>query len=299
MSLLVVGSLALDDIEAPAGSVRGVLGGAACYFSVASSYFVPVRAVGVVGGDFPAEHLNYLASRGVDIDGITRAEGATFRWGGRYHASLNDRDTLFTELGVFEGFEPELPERYRDSRYVFLANIHPVLQLRVLEQAKTPVFSAMDTMNFWINGSPEELRRVLAAVDGLLINDEEARQLTGEANLVRAAECIHALGPRTVIIKRGEHGALLFTEETIFAAPAFPLREVQDPTGAGDSFAGGFMGSLARDGEVETETLRRAMVYGSVMASFCVERFSLDRFRELEAPEIEARFADFRALTHF
>jgi sugar/nucleoside kinase (ribokinase family) len=231
------------------------LGGAACYFAVASSYFAPVRAVGV--------------------------------------------DTLFTDLGVFERFEPDLPAAYRNSRFVFLANIHPSLQRRVLEQAEAPIFSAMDTMNFWIEGTPGELRRVLSRVDGLVINDEEARQLTGDGNLVLAAETIRRLGPRIVIIKRGEHGALLFEGEAIFAAPAFPLREVQDPTGAGDSFAGGFMGSLTRAGEINGETLRRAVIYGSVMASFCVERFSLDRFRDLKPAEIEDRFEEFRKLTRF
>ncbi len=299
MSLLVVGSVALDDIETPSGSVKGVLGGAASYFAAASSYFVGVRAVGVVGHDFPSEHLEFLASRGVDIDGIYRADGSTFRWGGRYLQNVNQRETLFTELGVFENFEPELPPSYRDSPYVFLANIHPSLQLRVLEQARAPVFTAMDTMNFWIERTPVELREVLARVEGLIINDEEACQLTGERNLVLAAEAIHALGPRTVIIKRGENGALLFEAGVVFAAPAFPLREVRDPTGAGDSFAGGFMGALARDGRVDASSLRRAMIYGSVMASFCVERFSLDRFRELGSEEIERRFEAFRALTRF
>lgn len=299
MSLLVVGSVALDDIETPSGSVKGVMGGAASYFAAASSHFVGVRVVGVVGHDFPSEHLEFLASRGVDIDGIYRADGSTFRWGGRYLQNVNQRETLFTELGVFENFEPELPASYRDSPYVFLANIHPSLQLRVLEQARAPVFTAMDTMNFWIEGTPAELREVLARVEGLIINDEEACQLTGERNLVLAAEAIHALGPRTVIIKRGENGALLFEGGVIFTAPAFPLREVRDPTGAGDSFAGGFMGALARDGRADVSSLRRAMIYGSVMASFCVERFSLDRFRGLGSEEIERRFEAFRALTRF
>ncbi len=299
MSLLVVGSVALDDIEAPAGKVQGVLGGAACYFALASSYFLGVRAVGVVGDDFPSEHLEFLRSRGVDTEGIYRSPGSTFRWGGRYQENLNQRDTLFTELGVFEGFEPELPSAYRDSRFVFLANIHPELQLRVLEQADAPVFAAMDTMNFWIEGTPKELRETLSRVDGLVINDEEAYQLTEETNLPRAAEAIRALGPRIVVIKRGEHGALLFEGDTIFAAPAFPLREVHDPTGAGDSFAGGFMGSLARDGKLDAECLRRAVIYGSVLASFCVERFGVERFRALELPEIEQRFEEFRALTRF
>ena len=299
MSVLVVGSVAFDDIETPTGRAKGVLGGAACYFSLAASYFAPVRAVGVVGSDFPDAHLDFLRAHGVDTQGIYRSEGSTFRWGGRYRESLNERDTLFTDLGVFDGFKPDLPEAYHDSEYVFLANIHPALQLRVLEQARAPRFTAMDTMDFWIEGTREELERTLGRVDGLVINDQEARQLTGERNLVRAVAAIRSLGPRTVIIKRGEHGALLFDQEGIFSAPAFPLREIQDPTGAGDSFAGGFVGALAREGKLDSAALRRAVIYGSVLASFCVECFGLDRFRELESPQIEERFAHFRALTTF
>ncbi len=299
MSVLVVGSVALDDVEAPGGQAKGVLGGAACYFAVAASYFADVRAVGVVGSDFPDEHLEFLRSRGIDTEGIYRAEGNTFRWGGRYHESLDDRDTLFTDLGVFEGFKPDLPEAYRDSEYVFLANIHPALQLRVLEQVREPRFVAMDTMDFWIEGTRDELEKTLARVDGIVIKDREARQLTREYNLVRAAAAIRELGPRLVIIKRGEHGALLFDEAGIFAAPAFPLDEVQDPTGAGDSFAGGLVGALAREGLFDPENLRRAVIYGSVLASFCVERFSLDRYRALAPSDIEQRFDEFRSLTRF
>ena len=298
-NVLVVGSVALDDIEAPTGSAKAVLGGAACYFAVASSFFVPVRAVGVAGTDFPQEHLDFLSARGIDIQGIHRADGPTFRWGGRYHASMNRRDTLFTELGVFENFEPKLPEAYRDSELVFLANIHPSLQLLVLEQTRSPRFVAMDTMNFWIEGTSRELHQTLARVDGLVINDEEAQQLTGESNLVRAAEKIRELGPTTVIIKRGEHGALLFDADGIFAAPAFPLREVRDPTGAGDSFAGGFMGALAGSDPEDPQCLRRAVIYGSALASFCVERFSLDRLRSLDRGEVDERFEEFRSLTSF
>lgn len=299
MSLLVVGSVALDDIEGPAGSAKNVLGGAASYFGVAASFFTPVRVVAVVGDDFPEEHLRFLASKGLDLAGLRRVTGRTFRWGARYRESLNERDTLFTELGVFEHFDPVIPPAYRDSEWVFLANIQPTLQRRVLEQTRAPRFSAMDTMNFWITGARAELEKTLAVVKGLVINDEEARQLTGEANLVRAADAIRALGPRVVIVKRGEHGALLFDEDGIFAAPAFPLREVRDPTGAGDAFAGGLMGALASDGSVDTDALRRAMIYGSVLASFCVERFSLDRLRALSRAEVDARFEDFRRLTRF
>ncbi|MFI5314169.1 MAG: PfkB family carbohydrate kinase [Myxococcota bacterium] len=299
MSLLVVGSVALDDIEAPAGSAKSVLGGAASYFGVAASFFTPVRVVAVVGDDFPQEHVAFLASRGLDLAGLQRVPGRTFRWGGRYRESLNERDTLFTELGVFEHFEPVIPLAYRDSEWVFLANIQPRLQRSVLEQTRAPRFSAMDTMNFWIAGARAELEKTLALVKGLVINDEEARQLTGEANLVRAADAIRALGPRVVIVKRGEHGALLFDDSGVFAAPAFPLREVRDPTGAGDTFAGGLMGALASGGELDGDSLRRAMIYGSVLASFCVERFSLDRLRELTRAEIDARFGEFRRLTRF
>jgi sugar/nucleoside kinase (ribokinase family) len=299
MSLLVVGSVALDDIEAPAGSAKGVLGGAASYFGVAASFFVPVRVVAVVGEDFPEEHVRFLASKGLDLAGLQRVPGRTFRWGGRYRASLNERDTLFTELGVFEHFDPKIPAAYRDSEWVFLANIQPTLQRRVLEQTRAPRFSAMDTMNFWITGARDELAKTLAVVKGLVINDEEARQLTGQSNLVRAADAIRELGPKVVIVKRGEHGALLFDDEGIFAAPAFPLREVRDPTGAGDTFAGGLMGALASTGRVDTDSLRRAMIYGSVLASFCVERFSLDRLRDLSRADIDARFEEFRRLTRF
>ena len=298
-AVLVVGSVALDDIESPAGSVKDVLGGAASHFAVAASYFAPVLAVGTVGHDFPEEHLEFLASRGIDVSGIARADGPTFRWGGRYHDDLNRRDTLFTELGVFADFDPQLPESHRDAEWVFLANIHPALQLRVLEQARAPRFTAMDSMNMWIETTRDDLLATLSRVDGLVINDEEAQQLTGEANLTRAAEAIRRLGPSTVVIKRGQHGALLFDAAGVFAAPAFPLREVRDPTGAGDSFAGGLMGALARAGAVNAEALRRAVIYGSVLASFCVERFSLDRYRDLTGDEIESRFEQFRALTRF
>ncbi len=299
MSVLVVGSVALDDVEAPAGHVKGVLGGAASYFAVTARYFAPVRVVAVIGSDFPAEHVEWLSSRDIDLEGLSRADGPTFRWGGRYLDSLNERETLFTELGVFEGFRPELPRAYRESDFVFLANIHPALQSNVLSQAEGVRFSAMDTMNFWIDTTPEDLARTLSLVDGLLINDEEARQLTGVRNLVQAAGAIRNLGPSTVVIKRGEHGALLFDDEGIFAAPAFPLHDVQDPTGAGDSFAGGFVGALAREGLSAPDGFRRAVIYGSTMASFCVERFSLDRFRDLEMDEVESRYEAFCRLTRF
>jgi sugar/nucleoside kinase (ribokinase family) len=299
MSLLVVGSVAFDDIETAAGSAKSVLGGAASYVGIAASYFTKPRLVAVVGEDFPQQHLDFLGSRGLDLSGVQRAAGRTFRWGGRYSANFAERETLFTELGVFQEFDPRIPPAYRDSDWVFLANIQPQLQRGVLEQAKAPRFSAMDTMNFWIAGERDELAKTLACVGGLIINDEEARQLTGESNLVLAAEKIREMGPRVVIVKRGENGALLFDSEGIFSAPAFPLREVHDPTGAGDSFAGGFMGSLAESGGLGPDALRRAVIYGSTLASFCVERFGLERFRDLSRAQVDARFEEFRRLTRF
>jgi sugar/nucleoside kinase (ribokinase family) len=297
--VLVVGSIALDDIETASGAVHGVLGGAASYFAIAASYLAPVAAVGVVGRDFPREHLDFLASRGVDTAGVEVRDGKSFRWGGRYSAALDRRDTLFTELGVFDGWEPRLAPPQREAPFVFLANIHPAIQRRVREQVRAPRFAAMDSMNFWIERTRDDLARTLACVHGLVINDEEARQLTGESNLVRAARAIRDMGPEVVVVKRGEHGALLFDAAGIFAAPAFPLRDVVDPTGAGDSFAGGLMAALAADGASGPESLRRAVIYGSVMASFCVERFGLARFETLARPEVDQRFADFRALTRF
>jgi sugar/nucleoside kinase (ribokinase family) len=297
--VLVVGSIALDDIETAAGGARGVLGGAASYFAVAARYFAPVAAVGVVGRDFPPEHKSFLAARGIDLTGVEVREGKTFRWGGRYSAAFDRRETLFTELGVFDGWEPALSPAQRESRFVFLANIHPAIQGRVREQVRAPDFSAMDSMNFWIERTRDELAKTLARVHGLVINDEEARQLTGESNLVRAALAIRDLGPGVVIVKRGDSGALLFDDVGIFAAPAFPLHEVNDPTGAGDSFAGGLMGALAADGSAGPEALRRAVIYGSVMASFCVERFGLARFETLSRADVDRRFSDFRALTRF
>jgi sugar/nucleoside kinase (ribokinase family) len=277
-----------------------VLGGAASFFSVAASFLTtPVRLVAVVGEDFPEEHLDWIRGRGVDLDGIERAAGKTFFWRGRYSDNLAQRTTLDTQLGVFEHFRPRLPESYRDAEFVFLANIHPALQLDVLEQVRKPRLVACDTMNFWIERTPKELRRTLERVNLLVINDEEARQLAGEHNLVRAAKAVLRMGPTSVIVKRGDSGALLFQEHGVFAAPAFPLEDVVDPTGAGDSFAGGFMGYLARVGRVGPDEIRQAMIYGSVLASFSVEDFSLDRFRRLNAADVYARFRAFKQLTHF
>ena len=297
--LVVVGSVALDSVEANGTVHDDVLGGSASFFSTAASYFAPVKLVAVVGEDMPEQHLTFLASRGVDLAGLERARGKTFRWKGRYSDDLGSRTTLDTQLNVFADFRPKLPEAWRDGELLFLGNIHPSLQLDVLTQVKKPRLVAMDTMNFWIEGEPAALARVLERVDLLVINDEEARLLSKEHNLPRAARAIRAMGPKTVIVKRGESGALLFHEHGVFAAPAYPLERVVDPTGAGDTFAGGFMGYLARVRDIGPQAVRRAMFYGSVMASFCVEDYSLDRLRGLSEGEIEGRYRAFRDLTHF
>ena len=300
MSLRVVGSVALDSVETPFGRKEDILGGSATYFSTSASFFTPARVVAVVGEDFPEQHLNFLRGRGIDLEGLTRESGRTFRWKGRYGYELNEAQTLDTQLNVFQAFSPKLPESYRDTPYVFLGNIHPELQSQVLDQVRAPKLVAADTMNFWINGSKPALLKTLKRVNLLFVNDAEARQLAGEHNVVKAARAILGMGPQRVVIKRGEYGALLFDREHIFACPAFPLAEVFDPTGAGDTFAGGFMGALATSpGGPDEAVLRRAMVMGSVMASFTVEKFSLERLREVTRPEIHARFAEFRKLTHF
>jgi sugar/nucleoside kinase (ribokinase family) len=297
--LVVVGSVAFDTIETRGVRKEMVLGGSASFFSVAASYFAPVRLVAVVGDDFPQAHIDFFRQRGVQCDGLSRAHGKTFHWSGRYSDDLASRTSLDTQLGVFADFKPHLPEVWRDGELLFLGNIHPTLQLDVLSQVRRPRLVAMDTMNFWIEREPEALRKVLGKVDLLLINDEEARQLAGQHNLPRAARAIRAMGPKTLIVKRGDSGAFLFHEHGVFAAPAYPLEEVVDPTGAGDTFAGGFMGYLARVRDLGPQSVRRAMFYGSVMASFCVEAFSLDRLRELTTGEIEGRYRAFRDLTHF
>jgi sugar/nucleoside kinase (ribokinase family) len=297
--LVVVGSVALDSVEANGAIHDDVLGGSGSFFTVAASYFAPPKLVAVVGDDFPGEHLEFLATRGIDLGGLEKKPGKTFRWKGRYSVDLASRTTLDTQLNVFADFKPKLPEKWRDGEFLFLGNIHPALQLDVLEQVKKPRMVAMDTMNFWIEGEPQALAKVLERVDLLVINDEEARQLSREHNLPRAARTIRAMGPKTIIVKRGDSGALLFHEHGVFAAPAYPLEAVVDPTGAGDTFAGGFMGYLARVRDLGPQAVRRAMFYGSVMASFCVEDYSLDRLRDLSDGEIEGRFRAFRDLTHF
>jgi len=301
MSILVVGSVAYDTVETPFGKAERVLGGSASFFAVAASFFVPVNLVGVVGDDFGEEQLKAFRGRDIDLEGLERVAGQTFHWAGKYSYDLNARETIFTHLNVFEAFKPKIPARYRRSEHVFLGNIDPVLQRDVLDQVERPKLVACDTMNFWISGQPEELRKTLSRVDVLLINDAEARQLTGEWNMVKAARAIRALGPRVLVVKKGEHGVLMFTEDAAFAAPAYPLEEVFDPTGAGDTFAGGFLGYLASQaGEaLEAGALRRAVIMGSTLASFCVEAFSLDRLRTLTRPEIDARYRLFKRLTHF
>ena len=299
MSLLVVGSVAFDTVETHAGRREGVLGGSATFFSTAASFFTPVRLVAVVGEDFPERHVEELEARGVDTAGLQRQPGQTFRWEGRYD-DLNEATTLDTQLNVFEQFQPELPAGFERSDYVFLANIDPVLQGQVLDQIRAPRLVALDTMNFWIEdiipGKRAALEAVVARVDLLFINDKEAELLSGEDNVVKAAQKIKEMGPSTVVIKRGEFGALMFSEDGIFAVPAMPLQRVVDPTGAGDSFAGGFMGFLAASGRVDAEGIRRAAVAGSVTASFAVEDFSLDRLKALDKGQIAERYQAFRDL---
>ncbi len=299
MSLLVVGSVAFDSVKTPFGEVEEALGGSATYFSLASGFFNDVQMVAVVGDDFPEEEIAFLNTRNVDTGGLQRVPGKTFRWKGAYTYELNEAQTLDTQLNVFEHFSPQIPDAYRDARFVFLGNIDPELQLLVLRQVREPQFVGLDTMNFWIERKKEALLAVLKHVDVLTINDGEARQLTGEVNLVKAARQILSQGPKILIIKRGEYGVLMFNGTRIFTAPAYPLEVVFDPTGAGDSFAGGMMGYLSNVQTINDETLRRAIVFGSVMASFNVEDFSMNRLRKLTYGEIEQRFKMFKALTDF
>ena len=301
MSLLVVGSMAFDSIKSPFGEVERVIGGSATYFSLAASYLTPVRLVSVVGRDFPKGTLDMLSARGIDLQGLKVAEGVTFHWKGYYEYDLNVAHTVKTDLNVFENFAPVLPASYRESRYVFLGNIDPRLQLDILAQVREPKIVALDTMNFWIGKSPQLLREVIRSVDIVVINEAEIRELTGEFNLVKAARKLMRMGPGRVVIKRGEYGVLHLSDGEIFAAPAYPLETIFDPTGAGDSFAGGFMGYLAsRDGTALTEMdYRLATIYGSAIASFTVEAFSTERLQGLSREEIDSRLAAFRALTEF
>lgn len=299
MSLLVVGSVAFDSVKTPFGEVAEALGGSATFFSTSASYFTKVSLVAVVGNDFPEKHILLLKGRGIDLKGLQKVEGKTFRWKGEYGFALNEAKTLDTQLNVFQTFKPEIPDSYRDSKVVFLANIDPDLQSDVLDQVKDPLWVGCDTMNYWIEGKRASLLKILKRVDLLMINDGEARQLSGESNLVAAAARIHAMGPRILIIKRGEYGALMFNGKSVFAAPAFPLEKIFDPTGAGDSFAGGVMGYLSRHEKFSDSQLRKAIIYGSVMASYNVESFSLDRIKNLTEDEIISRYRKFKELTHF
>jgi sugar/nucleoside kinase (ribokinase family) len=299
VKIVVVGSVAFDNVETPFGKVENVLGGSATFFSVAASFFAPVSVVAVVGSDFPKSELEFLRSRGVDIEGIEVAAGRTFRWTGRYHEDMNLRDTLDLQLNVFADFQPKVPASYRDAEICFLSTIHPSLQKSVLAQVSGAKLVGADTMTHWIEGTRDELVELLGAVEVLTVNDEEARLLAGERNVVQAARKILALGPKSVLIKRGEYGVLHFSGDSVFAVPAFPLEQVFDPTGAGDVFAGGFIGALAKAGEFSPATVRRAIVYGSVMASFVVEDFSLNRLRRLTDDDVERRYRQFVALTEF
>ena len=299
MSVLVVGTVAFDSIETPFGSAERILGGSAAYFALGASFFTPVRVVGVVGQDFPEEHLELFLQRGVDLEGLQREKGETFHWRGRYHEDVNVRDTLELHLNVLAQFVPQLPDRYRDAEYVFLGNIDPLMQMEVLNQIRKMKLVACDTMDHWIRESPEDLRKVLRRIEMLVINDSEARLLSGYQNIVRAAREILKMGPKVVLIKRGEYGVLQFSDSSVFATPAYPLEEVFDPTGAGDSFAGGFLGQLARSQDSSQRGIRRAIVYGSVVASFTVEDFGVKRLAAASLAEIEERYQRFVQLTDF
>ncbi|MEW5852707.1 MAG: PfkB family carbohydrate kinase [Myxococcota bacterium] len=299
MTLLVVGSLAFDSVETPFGKREKVLGGSANYCAMAASLLTKVQVVGVVGEDFPHDHLDYLKTRGVDVEGVQRVPGKTFHWSGRYSFDLNEAHTLETHLNVFANFRPTLPAAYRRPEHVFLGNIDPELQSLVLDQIERPKLVAMDTMNYWITSKRAQLLEVAKRVDVLFVNDAEARQLSGEHNVVKAGAAIRKMGPKVVIIKRGEYGALMLEHGKAFFAPAFPLEDVFDPTGAGDTFAGGVMGSLDRWGGLGETTARQAMVMGGVMASFVVEDFSFDRVRKVSLEDLEERYAELRRFTTF
>jgi sugar/nucleoside kinase (ribokinase family) len=299
MSVLVVGSVALDSVETPFGRADDALGGSGTFFSASASHFTPVQLVGIVGSDYPVDKLQPLSTRGVDLAGLEHAEGKSFRWRGRYRHDLNSAETLETHLGVFSNFMPKIPEQFRSAPFVFLGNIDPRLQIDVLRQVKKPKLVACDTMNFWIESRRPELIELLKQVDIVTLNDGEARQLTEQANLVKAARWIMDMGPKHVIIKKGEHGAFLFSGKSIFFAPAYPLESVFDPTGAGDSFAGGFIGYLARTADLSEDNMRRAVIYGCAMGSFAVEKFSIERLMEINRDDINARVRELRTLVTF
>jgi sugar/nucleoside kinase (ribokinase family) len=299
MSVLVVGTVAFDSIETPFGAAERILGGSAAYFALGASFFTPVRIVGVIGDDFPEEYLDLFRDKGIDLEGLKRDKGDTFHWRGRYHEDVNVRDTLELHLNVLSSFVPQLPDAYRDAEYVFLGNIDPVMQMEVLHQIRQTRLVVCDTMDHWIKESAADLRRVLQRIEMLVINDSEARLLSGYSNIVRAARAILQMGPKVVLIKRGEYGVLQFSDSNVFATPAYPLEEVFDPTGAGDSFAGGFLGHMARTGDTSQRGIRRAIVYGSVVASFTVEDFGVKRLAASSLPQIEERYQRFVELTDF
>ncbi len=299
MSILVVGSIAIDTVETPSGSVQDSMGGSALYFSAAASFFSPVNLVGIVGNDFDFSRIEFLKTRGVDLEGLAVEEGQTFRWGGRYHRNMNNRDTLFTYLNVFKNFQPVIPEHYRDAKLIFLANIDPDLQLDVLDQVEQPELTVLDTMNFWISGKRDSLERLIRKVHVLILNDEELFELTNIPNIFESAQHLLQKGPRALVIKKGEHGAVLVTADQYFLAPAYPLPKVVDPTGAGDSFAGGFLGYLATCPEITDHQFRKAIIYGTVTASFTVEDFSFNRLRDITRDAIDRRVEELREMVRF
>ncbi len=299
MSLLITGSIALDSVKTPLEEHHDMLGGSASYAAVAASYFTPVNLVGIVGTDFPKQYIELFQAREINLDGLQIADGKTFRWSGEYEWDLNNRRTLSVALNVFETFQPNLPAEYRDAAFVFLANISPQLQLHVLAQVKKPKFIVADTMDLWIEITQPPLRELLKKIDGLVLNESEARHLMNETNLIKAGKALLKLGPKYVCIKKGEHGCLLFAKDFFFSAPAYPLEDIHDPTGAGDCFAGAFTGYLAKAGTVNHDSLRRAVIYGSVLASYNVEAFSLGRLQELTAADIESRYEEFKRLSQF
>lgn len=298
-SILVVGSVALDTIETPFGRADSIVGGSAVYFSAAASLFGQVQVVGVVGRDYPLEALDFLRRRGVELQGVEVHDGRSFRWGGSYSYDMNSRETLFTELGVFAEFKPVVPSAFRQTEWVFLANIHPRLQLRVLDQVESPRFVACDTMNYWIEGERDALLEVLGRIDMLVVNDAEARELSGIPNLAGAARWIQERGPTHVAIKKGEHGVLLLSDDAIFFAPGYPLEQILDPTGAGDAFAGGLIGHLASVSSMDPETMKRAVVYGSSLGSFACEAFGPTRLAEINVRDVEERVTVFEGMTRF
>lgn len=299
MSMLIVGTVATDDIVTPFASVAGVLGGSAVYAATAGSLYIPVQIVGVIGEDFPERYMDFLRQKQFDLQGLEIQEGKTFHWAGKYHFDMNTRDTLATELNVLATFNPTLPVAYRETPFVFLANVDPNIQLRTLDQMNRPSLTVLDTMNYWIETQRDALTAVMRRTDLIMINDEELRQYTGEHSLLKAARQMLALGPRALIVKKGEHGAALVTNDGYYYAPGYPLEDVVDPTGAGDSFAGGFLGYVARQRKITARELHRALIHGSVIASFTVEDFSVDRLKSVTFPDVQKRYREFASFTHF